>query len=91
MHGHNIKYPQCNVGRKGNRLTPANLEPNLTKEDSIRTNGSSAFPFRFFNHDETFRYLKGAVRVHNIQAYIVASYSDEHLNRVHHSHTGGQV
>jgi hypothetical protein len=42
MHGHDMKYSQCSTGCKGNRLTPANLEPEVIKEVSILGKRSSS-------------------------------------------------
>jgi len=46
MHDHKMKYSHCTTGCKRNRLTPANLEPKVTKEDSILTSDSSTFSFK---------------------------------------------
>jgi hypothetical protein len=63
-----MKYLQFTIGC--NRRKPANLEPKVTKEDSILTNETLTLPLnKFFNPDGTFRYKKEAVRVRKLGVY----------------------
>jgi hypothetical protein len=85
-----MKYSQRTMGCKGNRLTPAYLEPEVIKVVSILTNESLTLSFKYvihFNRQGAFRYVKEEPEFVS-QVYTVVSSPDENVRVVQKTRTG---
>jgi len=91
MHGqHEMVIMYLYIECKYNRLIPANLEPQATKEDSILTTVRHSHSSKYFNREGAFRYRKEESEFVS-QVYTIVRCPDKSGHTVHHYQAGGRV